>query len=104
MTTPPPDKQPAAETLEEIADRLAKQITDNPCSHPSCCPRTAKVAADILSALRNERERAAKAANKQADSLRRAAHVVQQPTAEALRMAELAIVSVENVARAIRKG
>lgn len=62
ITTPPPDKQPAAETLEEIADRLAKQITDNPCSHPSCCPRTAKVAADILSALRNERERCAKAA------------------------------------------
>jgi hypothetical protein len=51
----------------------------------------------------DERERCAKIADKQADTLRRAAHVVQQPTEEALRVAELAILQLNDTARAIRR-
>lgn len=94
------------ETLEEIA--LSIVVRGLPFSaftnSVDYTNTRAFMAKEILIALRNERERAAKVADRQADSLRRAAHVVQQPTAEALRMAELAIVSVENVARAIREG
>lgn len=54
MNTPPPDKQPAAETLEEIAERIAKQHA--PTFYQGALSR------DILSALRNERERCAKVA------------------------------------------
>lgn len=94
------DQQVAqSETLEQIAERIEREYSIALSDKGKYGLFNA-----ILSALRNERERAAKLADKQADSLRRAAHVVQQPTAEALRMAELAIVSVENVARAIREG
>lgn len=44
------------ETPEVIAERIAKKATRNPCANPSCCPNTARVASEILSALRNERE------------------------------------------------
>lgn len=50
------------------------------------------------------REACAKICDKQADTLRRAAHVVQQPTEEALRMAELAILQLNQIARDIRNG
>lgn len=56
----------------------------------------------IEGALRDRDERAAKIATKKAETLRRAAHVVQQPTAEALRTAELAINTADDIARAIR--
>src|ERR1044072_2497593 len=48
----------------EIAEEIAKRITDNPCAHPSCCPHTAKAADAIEKALRDRDERAAKLAEK----------------------------------------
>lgn len=69
MTPSSPDTPVVkGETLEEIAERIAKRVTDNPCSHPFCCPRTAGVEADILSALRNERERALRIIKKHRES------------------------------------
>jgi hypothetical protein len=56
----------------------------------------------IEKALRDRDERAAAIATKKAETLRRAAHVVQQPTEEALRMAELAINTADDIASAIR--
>lgn len=47
----------------EIAEEVAKRITDNPCAHPSCCPHTAKAADAIEKALRDRDERAAKMAD-----------------------------------------
>jgi hypothetical protein len=49
-------------SLREIAEEIAKRITDNPCAHPSCCPHTAKAADAIEKALRDRDERAAKIA------------------------------------------
>jgi hypothetical protein len=46
----------------EIAEEIAKRITDNPCAHPSCCPHTAKAADAIEKALRDRDERAARTA------------------------------------------
>lgn len=57
--TPPPDKQPAAETLEEIAHNIVTQSRCGPINHDG----VAAVVVDVLegriaAALRNERERA----------------------------------------------
>lgn len=57
-----------------------------------------------LAARDKERERCAKIATKKAEILRRAAHVVQQPTEDALRMAELAIITADDIATTIRGG
>lgn len=57
----------------------------------------------IEAALRSRDDRAALIATKKAEALRKAAHVVQQPTEEALRMAELAISTADDIAAAIRK-
>lgn len=60
---------------------------------------------DIADALRNHeqavRADCARMIDKQADTLRRAAHIVQQPTDEALRMAELAIAQLNEAARSV---
>jgi hypothetical protein len=61
-----------------------------------------RLANEIDKALRDRDERAAAIAAKKAETLRRAAHVVQQPTEEALRMAELAINTADDIASAIR--
>jgi hypothetical protein len=55
MTAPPPDKQPAAETLEEIAELIAKAHA--PTFYQGALSR------DILTALRSERERAVRIIN-----------------------------------------
>lgn len=70
--TPPPDKQPAAETLEEIAIRIVnEQITearfgsehsDMSSVDPQYFADRQRLVTAILSALRNERERCAKVA------------------------------------------
>ena len=52
----------------------------------------------VTIAIMDERKRAAKIATKKAETLRR----VQQPTEEALRMAELAINTADDIASAIR--
>lgn len=56
--TPPPDKQPAVETPEEIAERVVDENLDT--YHYSASRRD--LVAACLSALRNERERCAKIA------------------------------------------
>lgn len=56
MTTPPPDKQVAAETLEEISERIARGHFNKDNGRESQFQRLRN---DILSALRNERERCA---------------------------------------------
>jgi len=65
-------------------------------------PRYRPLVLSIEKALRDRDERAAKIATNKAETLRRAAHVVQQPTEEALRMAELAINTADDIASAIR--
>lgn len=58
-TTPPPDKQPAAETLEEIAERIEREYSVALSDEGKYGLFSA-----ILSALLNERERAARVAEK----------------------------------------
>lgn len=84
------------ESRREVAERLLDHLD-------ALSLRTVKLPA-IEEVLSERDERAAKIADKKADMLRKAAHVVQQPTEEALRMAELALVSIEDVARTIRNG
>ena len=89
--TPPPDKQPAAETLGEIAERLM-------------LPAVGKVAPaiwnsmvhDALFALRNERERAAKVLDREIVQLR----ALRYPTSYAKWKCE----ELERLAEAIRGG
>lgn len=88
-------------TTESETREVATQISLRFASfNDPVCDRMIAV---IDEALRNERERCAKIAEKQAVTLRRAAHVVQQPTEEALRMAELAINQCDQIAAAIRR-
>lgn len=65
MTTPP-DKQPAVETLEETALRIASV----PYPSYSQLSKRRKHADAILSALRNERERCQKIADKYVADMR----------------------------------
>lgn len=60
-TTPPPDKQPAAETLEEIANRICRHYLD---SERVSVTQFCDIEAAIVQALRNRDERAAKIAEK----------------------------------------
>lgn len=89
------------ESRREAAERI---VSDHDCLGRGITfqLRRTELAHAIEAALKERDERAAKIADKKADTLRKAAHVVQQPTEEALRMAELAIVSIEDLARAIR--
>lgn len=61
MTTPPPDKQPAAETLEQIANRICRHYLD---SERVSVTQFCDIEAAIISALHNERERCAVIAEK----------------------------------------
>lgn len=104
MTTPPPES-PETETLEVITERLVA-------SHDCHCCVTAEALAtsyhklrdDILSALRNERERCAKVADTKSDALQKALARMKSPSDCALRIAETAILNVDEVARSIREG
>ena len=58
MTTPPPDQQPAAETLEEIATKVVNQIAVGAWQY---CSRQWVIGL-VTDALRNERERCANVA------------------------------------------
>lgn len=63
MTTPPPDLQPAPETLEVIAERITAEVAKICGRAWESCTRTrTETKAAILSALRNERDRCAKIA------------------------------------------
>ena len=59
MTTMTPDKQPAAETLEEIATKVVNQIAVGAWQY---CSRQWVIGL-VTEALRNERERCAKVAD-----------------------------------------
>lgn len=65
MTTPPPDKQPAAETLEQIAEGIIRRglpysvFTDG----EDYGSTKAWLVSHVVTALRNERERAIKILN-----------------------------------------
>ena len=61
MTTPPPDTQPAAETLEEIAEKVVAEWDREVYQDQALIDA-------ITSALRNERERCAKVADRWANS------------------------------------
>ena len=63
----PPDKQPAAETLEEIAERITAEIAKIcGCAWESCTRTRGETKAAILSGLHSERERCARVADKEA--------------------------------------
>lgn len=59
MTTPPPDKQVAVETLEEIAQRISQIY---PCQTDTDAQNRREIFIQVHMALRNERERCAKVA------------------------------------------
>lgn len=66
MNTPPPETQIAeSETLEQIAERIVLEVAANPelVSYPDAGDRQLWYRA-ILQVLRNERERAAKVADR----------------------------------------
>lgn len=77
MTTPPPDTQPAAETLEQIAIqivneqvtevRFGSEYSDMSSVEVHYLADRQRLVTAILSALRNERERAAKLLEKRRD-------------------------------------
>lgn len=90
MTDPVTPSKRALEAAENIALLLRVDGPREP------------IATIIDNALAVEREQAAKVADKKAETLRKAAHVVQQPTADALRMAELAILTADDIATTIR--
>lgn len=82
MTTPPPDKQPAAETLEEIAKKIAQGFYDRH-SLISAATRNG-LAAEILKALRDLQERCAQIADERAAFNRRLmrTHPIGDPIAD----------------------
>lgn len=55
MKTPPPDKQPAGETLEQIANRICRHYLD---SERVSVTQFCDIEAAIVQALRNRDERA----------------------------------------------
>ena len=57
MKTPPPDKQPAAETLEEIAEQIARNAIPGREREGVRAGMQRALRESVLSALRNERER-----------------------------------------------
>ena len=80
--------------------KMAEEIVRD---YPGYASPVDAVESFLTKAIADERERCATIADKQADILRRAAHVVQQPTEEVLRIAELAIMQLNDAARAIRR-
>lgn len=93
MTTQPPDKQPAAETLEQVAGRIVATLQER---NNIILPDAGRLTESILSALRNERERCAKVLDKEIALLRSLRH----PTSYAKWKRE----ELERLAEAIRGG
>lgn len=99
-TTPPPDKQPAAETLEQIANRICRHYLD---SERVSVTQFCDIEAAILSCLRDERERCAGIADTNAEYWQSAvfSYKLNDPMrASSASRAEMA----REIARVIREG
>lgn len=109
MTTPPPGKQPAAETLEEIAERCVREWVEHDLDEHfesgydfMITMKPEDLIERILSALRNERERAAKICE-QGAMLASPEGVIPPDDPEHERLQRLVTILI-SAARAIREG